>query len=62
MGVFLSITYESRYAGDFENNVKQNKVLDYIIDNLNNMIWQEEICAKLREVEKQSDALFIILR
>ncbi len=29
MGVFLSITYESRYAGDFENNVKQNKVLDY---------------------------------
>ena len=62
MGVFLSITYESRYAGDFENNVKQNKVLDYIIDNLNNMIWQEEICTKLREVEKQSDALFIILR
>ena len=52
MGVFLSITYESRYAGDFENNVKQNKVLDYIIDNLNNMIWQEEICTKLREVEK----------
>lgn len=62
MGAFLSITYESRYAGDFENNVKQNKVLDYIIDNLNNMIWQEEIYAKLRKVEKQPDALFIILR
>ena len=31
MGVFLSITYESRYAGDLENNVKQNKVLDSLL-------------------------------
>jgi hypothetical protein len=40
MGIFLEITYESRYAGNFENNVKQIKVARYIIDNLNNMIWQ----------------------
>ena len=26
MGIFLKITYESRYAGNFENNVKQIKV------------------------------------
>jgi hypothetical protein len=62
MGIFLKITYESRYAGNFENNVKQNKVLDYIIDNLNNMTWQEFISNQLQKIDKHHTSLSIILR
>jgi hypothetical protein len=62
MGTFLKITYESRYAGDFENNVKQNKVLDYIIDNLNNMMWQESISNQLQKIDRHHTSLSIILR
>jgi hypothetical protein len=62
MGTFLKITYESRYAGSFENNVKQIKVLDYIIDNLNNMIWQESISNRLQKLDRHHASLSIILR
>lgn len=62
MGTFLKITYESRYAGNFENNVKQNKVLDYIIDNLNNIMWQEFISDQLQKIDKHHTSLSIILR
>jgi hypothetical protein len=62
MGTFLKITYESRYAGNFENNVKQNKILDYIIDNLNNMIWQESISNQLQKIDRHHTSLSIILR
>jgi hypothetical protein len=62
MGTFLKITYESRYAGDFDNNVKQNKVLDYIIDNLNNTMWQESISNQLQKTAKHHISLSIFLR
>lgn len=62
MGTFLKITYESRYAGDFENNVKQIKIARYIIDNLNNMMWQESISNQLQKIDKHHTSLSIILR
>lgn len=62
MGIFLEITYESRYAGNFENNVKQIKVARYIIDNLNNMIWQESISNQLQKIDRHHISLSIILR
>lgn len=62
MGTFLRITYESRYAGNFDNNVKQNKILDYIIDNLNNTMWQESISDQLQKTVKHHISLSIFLR
>gem|GEM_PF-243034 len=62
MGIFLEIIYESRYAGNFENNVKQIKVARYIIDNLNNMIWQESISNQLQKIDRHHISLSIILR
>ncbi|WP_181415980.1 hypothetical protein [Gilliamella apicola] len=62
MGTFLKITYESRYAGNFENNVKQIKVVRYIIDNLNNMAWQESISNQLQKIDRHHTSLSIILR
>ena len=62
MGIFLKITYESRYAGNFENNVKQIKVARYIIDNLNNMIWQKSISNQLQKIDRHHISLSIILR
>lgn len=62
MGTFLRITYESRYAGNFDNNVKQNKILDYIIDNLNDMTWQESISNQLQKTDKHHTSLSIFLR
>jgi hypothetical protein len=62
MGTFLKITYESRYAGDFENNVKQLKVVSYISNNLRSMIWQESISNQLQKIETHHISLSIILR
>ncbi len=62
MGIFLKITCESRYAGNFENNVKQIKVVRYIIDNLNDMIWQESISNQLQEIDRHHISLGIIFR
>lgn len=49
MGVFLSITYDLRWAGSFEANVKQDKVVNYIATNLGDMIWQEEISNQVQK-------------
>lgn len=62
MGLFLKITYEARYAGSFENNVKQLKVLRYICDNIRDMNWQESISSQLQKVEQHHISLSIILR
>lgn len=62
MGTFLKITYESRYAGNFEDNVKQIKVATYINDNLLNMAWQESISNQLQKVDRHHTSLSIILR
>ena len=62
MGTFLTITSEERYAGSFENNVKQAKVVSYISDNLQNMAWQESISNQLQKVDRHHTSLSIILR
>lgn len=45
-----------------ENNVKQIKVARYIIDNLNNMMWQQSISNQLQKIDKHHTSLSIILR
>jgi hypothetical protein len=62
MGTFLTITSESRYAGSFENNVKQAKVVRYISNNLQNMAWQESISNQLQKVDRYHTSLSIVLR
>ena len=62
MGVFLSITYDLRWAGSFEANVKQDKVVNYIATNLGDMIWQEEISNQVQRIDKHHISLAIVLR
>ncbi|MDR1273585.1 MAG: hypothetical protein LBK12_03450 [Odoribacteraceae bacterium] len=62
MGTFLTITSELRYAGSFEANVKQNKVVGYISDNLQSMAWQESVSDQLQKVDRHHTSLSIILR
>ena len=62
MGVFLSITYDLRWAGSFEANVKQDKVVNYIATNLGDMIWQEEISNQVQRIDKHHISLDIVLR
>jgi hypothetical protein len=62
MGSFLNIVYESRYAGSFEANVKQNKVVGYISDNLQDIAWQESISDQLQKIDKHHTSLSIFLR
>jgi hypothetical protein len=62
MGTFLNITSELRYAGSFEANVKQSKVVVYISDNLQSMALQESISNQLQKVNKRHTSLSIILR
>lgn len=62
MGTFLTITSEERYAGSFEANVKQSKVVGYMSDNLQSMAWQESISNQLQKVNKHHTSLCIILR
>ena len=62
MGVFLSMTYDLRWAGSFEANVKQDKVVNYIATNLGDMIWQEEISNQVQRIDKHHISLAIVLR
>lgn len=62
MGTFLNITSELRYAGSFEDTVKQSKVVSYISDNLQSMVWQESISNQVQKVDKHHTSLSIILR
>lgn len=64
MGIFSQTTYEARYAGTKAKNNLKRKVIDYIIDNLNDGEWQESIAGQLREMEEQYShlTLSIILR
>lgn len=62
MGTFLKITFESRYAGSFETNVKQIKVVSYISDNLQSMTWQESISNQLQKINTHHTSLSLILR
>lgn len=62
MGLFLSLTYELRYAGTELKSKLMQKVVRYIADNIRNMIWQESISNQLRKVEIHHITLSITLR
>ena len=62
MGVFLVITYDSRWPGSFEANEKQNKVVNYISANLGDMIWQEEISNQVQRIDKNHISLAVVFR
>lgn len=62
MGTFLKITFEARYAGSFDANIKQLKVIGYIMENLQNMAWQESISHQVQKIDKHHKSLSIILR
>ena len=62
MGTFLTITSELRYAGSFEANVRQDKVVGYISDNLLSMAWQESISGRLQREDRHHTSLGIILK
>lgn len=62
MGVFWVITYDLRWAGSFEANEKQNKVVNYISANLGDMIWQEEISNQVQRIDKNHISLAVVFR
>ena len=61
-GYFFKDNLRIKIRRNFENNVKQIKVARYIIDNLNDMIWQESISNQLQEIDRHHISLGIILR
>lgn len=62
MGVFFAITYDLRWAGSFEANEKQKKVVNYISANLGDMIWQEEISNQVQRIDKNHISLAVVFR
>lgn len=53
MGIFLKITYDSYGGKSIEKADINNKVLDYIIDALNDYTWQESISSKLTNLDQK---------
>ena len=64
MGIFLKITYDSQGGKSQEKAFTNQKVLDYIIDGLNDYLWQESISGKLTALDQKYShiALGTILR
>ncbi|SHF20806.1 hypothetical protein [Pedobacter caeni] len=64
MGIFLKITYDSQGGKTAEKAFTNQKVLDYIIDGLNNYSWQDSISVKLTTLDPKYShiALGTILR
>ncbi|PQL93812.1 hypothetical protein [Apibacter adventoris] len=64
MGIFFKITYDSYGGKSIEKADINNKVLDYIIDALNDYTWQESISSKLTNLDQKYShiALGTILR
>lgn len=64
MGIFLKITYDSQGGKTAEKAFTNQKVLDYIIDGLNDYPWQESISGKLTTLDQKYShiALGTILR
>lgn len=58
----MAITYDLRWAGSFEANEKQKKVVNYISANLGDMIWQEEISNQVQRIDKNHISLAIVFR
>lgn len=53
MGIFLQITYQSQGGYTAEKAVINQKILDYIIDGLNDGSWQEPISCELTTLNPQ---------
>lgn len=53
MGLFLTITYQSQGGSTAEKAYRNQKVLSYIIDSLNDQFWQYPIAAKLRKLDEK---------
>ena len=53
MGLFLRITFQSQGGRTPEKAFKNQKILDYIIDGLNDFDWQESNSAKLTTLDPQ---------
>lgn len=51
MGIFFKITYDSQGGKTAEKAVINQKILDYIIDALNDYHWQESISCKLTSLD-----------
>ena len=54
MGVFLAITYDLRWAGSFEANETQKKVVNYQSSNLGNRIRQQEIHNQVQRINNNN--------
>lgn len=53
MGIFLQITYQSQGGKTAEKAFINQKVLDYIIDSLNDYPWQESISSRLTTLDQK---------
>ena len=53
MGLFLRITYQSQGGRTPETAFKNQKILDEIIDGLNDFDWQESNSTKLTTLDPQ---------
>lgn len=53
MGLFLRITFQSQGGRTPEKAFKNQKILDYIIDGLNDFDWQESNSTKLTTLDPQ---------
>jgi hypothetical protein len=62
MGMFLTITYEQRFAGTHAKNRLISRVVDYIADYLQDNSWQDSISPQLRNTAGHLITLSIILR
>lgn len=62
METFIGAVYELHFV---KNEVKRQTVTNvvrYVADNIRDMDWQGSICTKVRKIEEQPDALYIVLR
>lgn len=59
MGIFLQITYQSQGGKTAEKAFINQKVLDYIIDGLNDYSWQESISSRLTTLDQKYSHIVI---
>lgn len=62
MSVFLFSTYELDSAGGHHTDTNNSKVLDYIVDNLNELHWQEALVKKIGYDKRRGRKIKIYLR
>lgn len=62
MGTFFSCSFDRQYARDFENNIIQGKVIQYITHNIDDTKWQESISRQAQEEDKYHRSFFFVVR